>query len=135
METPLQAAVLLILAFYGVTFIQSGYDKINDWKGNVGWLKGHFAATPIKNMVPAAVLLILVLEILAGAFSVIAMIKIWMGEGTQYAYYAGVLSGVTLLFLLLGQRMAKDYDGARTIAIYFVPCVLLLSWLSEGIVG
>ena len=135
METPLQAAILLILAFYAVTFIQSGYDKIMDWTGNVTWLKSHFAATPIKNIVPAMVALILVLEVLSGAFSVIGMIKIWMGEGTQFAYYAGVLSGVTLLFLLLGQRLAKDYDGARTIAIYFVPCVLLLSWLSEGIVG
>jgi hypothetical protein len=34
------------------------------------------------------------------------------------------------LVLLLGQRIAKDYDGARTIAIYFVPAVLAVYWLS-----
>ncbi|MDX1365844.1 MAG: DoxX family protein, partial [Arenibacter latericius] len=28
--------------------------------------------------------------------------------------------------LLLGQRIAKDYDGARTIAIYFIPTVFLV---------
>jgi hypothetical protein len=35
-----------------------------------------------------------------------------------------------LILLLLGQRLAKDYDGARTIAIYFVPAVLAVFWLS-----
>jgi len=129
METHLQTAVLITLAFFAITFIQSGYDKIMDWQGNVGWLKSHFANTVIKNSVPAALGLVLVLEILAGAFSVIGMVKIWMGEGTEFAAYAGMLSAVTLLILLLGQRLAKDYDGARTIVIYFVPAILLLSWL------
>jgi hypothetical protein len=26
--------------------------------------------------------------------------------------------------LLFGQRLAKDYDGARTIVIYFIPAVM-----------
>ncbi|MFP9112763.1 DoxX family protein [Flavobacterium sp. RHBU_3] len=129
METHNQTAIIIVLAFYAVTFIQSGYDKIMDWQGNVGWLKGHFSATIIKNMVPASLMLILVLEVLSGAFSVIGIIKLLMDEGTDFAYYSGILSAVTLIFLLLGQRLAKDYDGARTIAIYFVPAVLLLSWL------
>ena len=129
METHLQTAVLITLAFFAITFIQSGYDKIMDWKGNVVWLKGHFASTIIKNSVPAALMLVLVLEILAGAFSVIGMVKIWMGEGNDFSFDAAVRSSMTLLILLLGQRLAKDYDGARTIVIYFVPAILLLSWL------
>jgi hypothetical protein len=28
--------------------------------------------------------------------------------------------------LLFGQRMAKDYDGAKTIAVYFIPAVFLV---------
>ena len=38
----IQVAPLLILALLTVTFLQSGYDKIKDWKGNVAWLTGHF---------------------------------------------------------------------------------------------
>lgn len=125
----LTPAILLILAFLAITFIQSGYDKVMDWKGNVEWLKGHFSQTILKNSVPAALLLILALEILAGAFAVIGAIEIFVNGGTQFAFYAAVLSCITLLFLLLGQRLAKDYDGARTIVIYFIPAVLLLSWL------
>lgn len=122
-------AIIITLLFLAITFIQSGYDKIADWKGNIGWLKGHFAAAPIKNIVPQSLFLILVLEILAGAFSVIGAIQILVNGETEFAFWAGVLSCVTLLFLLLGQRMAKDYDGARTIVIYFIPAVLMLTWL------
>ncbi|MGV3461686.1 MAG: DoxX family protein [Flavobacterium sp.] len=122
-------AVIAILAFLAITFIQSGYDKVMDWKGNVGWLKGHFEKTILKSNVPAALFLILVLEVIAGAFSVIGIIEILVNGGTQFAFYAAILSCITLLFLLLGQRLAKDYDGARTIVIYFIPAVLLLSWL------
>ncbi|KGO92741.1 hypothetical protein [Flavobacterium subsaxonicum] len=125
----LQPAVLITLAFFAITFIQSGYDKIMDWSGNIAWLKGHFANTPIKNQVPQSLLMILVLEIFSGAFSIIGIIELMVNEGTTFAIMAAILSSITLLFLLLGQRLAKDYDGARTIVIYFIPAVLLLSWL------
>jgi hypothetical protein len=45
-------------------------------------------------------------------------------------YYGAIISCVTLLFLLFGQRLAKDYDGARTIVIYFIPAVLAVFLLS-----
>jgi uncharacterized membrane protein YphA (DoxX/SURF4 family) len=122
-------AITAVLALFAITFIQSGYDKVTDWNGNVGWLKGHFSKTIIKNMVPASLALILVLEVISGALSVIGIIKLYMGEGTDFAKVAGIWSCITLLFLLLGQRMAKDYDGARTIVIYFIPAVLLLMWV------
>ncbi len=50
----LNAAPILILAFLAVTFIQSGYDKVMDWKGNVVWLQEHFSKTRLKNHVPLA---------------------------------------------------------------------------------
>jgi len=125
----LTPAILLILAFLAITFIQSGYDKVMDWKGNVEWLKGHFSQTILKNNVPQALFLILALEVFAGAFAVIGIIQILVNGETEFAFYAAALSCITLLLLLLGQRLAKDYDGARTIVIYFIPAVLLLSWL------
>lgn len=125
----MQPVIIITLLFFAITFIQSGYDKIMDWQGNVGWLKGHFANTPIKNIVPQSLLLILVLEVIAGALSVIGIIEIVVNDGLEFAFLAAVVSSITLLFLLLGQRLAKDYDGARTIVIYFIPAILLLSWL------
>jgi hypothetical protein len=43
---------------------------------------------------------------------------------TGLGFYGAVVSCITLLMLLFGQRLAKDYDGARTIVIYFIPAVL-----------
>jgi uncharacterized membrane protein YphA (DoxX/SURF4 family) len=61
-------ASILVLVFLAVTFIQSAYDKVFEWKGNVEWLKGHFANTILKNNVPLALGIILILELAAGVF-------------------------------------------------------------------
>lgn len=122
-------AIIAILLFIAITFLQSGYDKIADWKGNVGWLKGHFSETFLKNMVPLAVFIILILEIISGVLALIGIGEILLNSSTDFAFLSGCFSAITLLFLLLGQRVAKDYDGARTIVIYFIPVILLLSWL------
>lgn len=118
------AASILILVFLAVTFLQSGYDKVTDWQGNVGWLKGHFEKTFIKNHVPHSLMVILVLEIIAGILCVAGIFQLLLNDTRMYGFYGAVFSCITLVFLLFGQRIAKDYDGARTIAIYFVPAVL-----------
>ena len=118
------AASILILLFLAVTFLQSGYDKVTDWQGNVGWLKGHFEKTFIKNHVPHSLMMILILEIIAGILCVAGIFQLLLNDSRMYGFYGAVFSCITLIFLLFGQRIAKDYDGARTIAIYFVPAVL-----------
>ncbi|MGB5229643.1 MAG: DoxX family protein [Eudoraea sp.] len=117
---------LLILLFLIITFLQSGIDKIIDWKGNLGWLKGHFKDTPLKNLVPLLLATILLMEVIAGALCALGLYQlIFIGEGT-FAFYGAILSCIALLMLLFGQRVAKDYDGARTIAIYFIPAIFLV---------
>ena len=125
----IQVAPLLVLAFLAITFLQSGYDKIADWKGNVEWLKGHFSQTFIKNNVPAALGVVLITEVIAGALCVAGAIQLFANGSTVIGHYGAVMSCITLLFLLFGQRIAKDYDGARTIVIYFIPAILAVYWL------
>jgi len=117
---------ILILMFLAITFLQSGIDKISDWKGNIEWLKSHFSETFLKNKVPFSVGLILVLEMISGLLAVIGILSILINQNTEIAFISGIISCITLLFLLLGQRVAKDYDGARTIVIYFVPALFLV---------
>ncbi len=123
-------ASVLVLVFLAATFIQSGYDKTMYWKDNLEWLKGHFAKTPIKNMVPFSLFLILVLELISGILCVSGVIQLLFNNGRTFGLYGAVFCCITLIFLLIGQRMAKDYDGARTIVIYFIPAVLATYWLS-----
>ncbi|SHI49023.1 DoxX family protein [Pseudozobellia thermophila] len=120
---------VLLLIFLIIVFLQSGIDKIFDWKGNVSWLKEHFANTPLHALVPFLLLTILVLETVSGALCAVGLYEIIVLGKTTYALYGSVLSCVALLMLLFGQRMAKDYDGAKTIAVYFIPAIFLVHLL------
>ena len=120
---------LILLAFLAITFLQSGYDKIADWNGNVSWLKGHFSQTFLKNQVPFALLTVLALEIVAGVLSIVGIAENLMSGATRMGDYACMVSCITLLMLLFGQRIAKDYDGARTIVIYLIPALIGVYWL------
>lgn len=117
---------IIILAFLAITFLQSGYDKATDWKGNVSWLQSHFSKTFLADKVPFSLAIILLLEILAGIFAIIGIAAFFINGSADFALISALLSSITLLLLLLGQRLAKDYDGARTIVIYFIPTIFLL---------
>lgn len=122
-------ASILILIFLAVTFIQSVYDKIFDWSGTITWLKGHFSDTFLKNNVPIAVGLLVVLELVAGILCCVGCIQLIINGGRNFGFYGAVFSCISLICMLFGQRLVKDYDGARTIAIYFVPAVMAVYWL------
>jgi uncharacterized membrane protein YphA (DoxX/SURF4 family) len=123
-------ASILILVFLAITFLQSGYDKLFHWKDNVDWLKGHFSNTPLKNMVPLALANVLILELISSILCLVGCIELLVNNGRLFCFYGAIFSCITLLMLLFGQRLAKDYDGARTIAIYFIPAVIAVNWLN-----
>ena len=123
-------ASILILVFLAISFLQSGYDKLFYWKDNIDWLKGHFANTPLRNQVPLALANILILELISGILCIVGCIQLLVNNGRVFGFYGAVFSSITLLMLLFGQRLAKDYDGARTIVIYFIPAVMAVYWLN-----
>lgn len=123
-------ASILVLLFLALTFVQSGYDKLFHWKDNLDWLKGHFEKTPLKNVVPFALFHVLIMELISSVLCVVGCVELLVNNGRTFGFYGAVFSCITLLMLLFGQRLAKDYDGARTIVIYFVPAVLAVFWLS-----
>ncbi|MCX2718522.1 DoxX family protein [Lentiprolixibacter aurantiacus] len=115
-----------LLLFLAITFLQSGLDKIIDWKGNLGWLRGHFAKTPFKNLVPQMLFTVLLAETASGVLSLAGIIELALTGDYSLGYIGAVLGCIALLMLLLGQRIARDYDGARTIVIYLIPTIFLL---------
>ena len=117
---------ILLLLFLAITFLQSGIDKIIDWAGNLSWLKGHFAKTPLKGLVPFLLAIVLLSEMAAGTLCAIGLYQIAIMGKTTLALYGAIVSCVSLLMLLFGQRMAKDYEGAKTIAVYFIPAIFLV---------
>ena len=127
METLMSfAAEILILIFLIIVFLQSSIDKVFDWKGNLSWLKGHFADTPLSDLVPLMFGTILIVEMASSIICAVGLIEIIIYGNTTIAYYGSVLSCIALLMLLFGQRLAKDYEGAKTITVYFMPAVFLV---------
>lgn len=123
-------ASILLLVFLALTFLQSGYEKIFYWKDNVSWLKEHFSKTILKNQVPLALLHLLILELISGILCVVGVIQLLLNSGREFGFYGAIFSCICLLMMLFGQRLAKDYDGARTIVIYFIPAVMAVYWLN-----
>jgi uncharacterized membrane protein YphA (DoxX/SURF4 family) len=123
-------ASILLLVFLAISFLQSGYDKLFYWKDNLQWLKSHFSKTHLKNHVPLALAHVLVLELISGILCIVGCIELLVNNGRLFGFYGAIFSCITLLMLLFGQRLAKDYDGARTIVIYFIPAVMAVYWLN-----
>ena len=124
-------AELLILLFLIVTFLQSGIDKLVDWKGNVSFITEHFKSSPLKRGVPFLLSIVLILEIIASLCMVYGIYEL-LSEGTNFYALIGIeLSALTLIFLLIGQRLAKDYAGSMSLAVYFTITILGLLALTN----
>ena len=122
---------VLTLLFLIVTFLQSGIDKLTDWNGNLSFIKGHFKNSPLKNTVPLLLAIVLIVEIAASIFMLIGVYQLYTSELKEMAALGVAFSAVSLIFLLIGQRLAKDYAGAMTLAVYFIICLFGLYLLNK----
>lgn len=111
---------ILASAFLAILFLQSGLDKILDRKGNLDWLMGHFAKSPLTGMVPLLLVVITILETAAGALSAIGCVLLIFRHDPTVAFYGALISAIAILALFFGQRMAKEYPGAAVLVSYFL---------------
>lgn len=124
------SAEILVLLFLIITFLQSGIDKITYWKGNVDFITDHFKNSPLKNMVPLLLLNVLIFEIGAGVLMLIGGYFILAEDSSTIAKVGLEFAAITLLMLLIGQRLAKDYAGAMSLAVYFILTIFGLYLLN-----
>src|SRR5213082_1341807 len=122
---------IFVSAFLAILFLQSGIDKIVDRRGNLDWLKGHFAKSPLAGIVPAMVTTITILEIAAGVLSAIGCVVIILSRDSTLAFYGAVISAIAIIALFFGQRMAKDYAGAAVLVPYFLLALSAIYLLAQ----
>jgi hypothetical protein len=134
LHTPEAATYILqtlVSAFLGILFLQSGIDKIVDRRGNLEWLRGHFAKSPLAGIVPLMVTAITILEIGAGTLSAIGCGLIIFSRNSTLAFYGAVVAAMSILALFFGQRMAKDYAGAAILVPYFLLALIAIYLLAR----
>src|SRR5713226_9504799 len=90
---------ILVSAFLAILFLQSGIDKVVDRRGNLEWLEGHFAKSPLAGIVPAMVTVITILEIAAGGLSAIGCVAIILTRNTTIAFYAAIMAAIAVTAL------------------------------------
>ncbi len=133
---PILFARIAILIFFAILFLQSGWDKVRDRKGNLEWMVPHFANSPFKKLVPLLLTIVTVVELSAGAACVIALFSgatayhLVPFPNTAHISSSPLMNlamcvvSLALLQLFLGQRIAKDYPGAASLAGYFGIAIL-----------
>jgi hypothetical protein len=117
---------ILTAAFLAILFLQSGLDKLVDRKGNLEWLRGHFAKSPLRNVVPLLLGVITLLELLAGGASAAGVVGLLFGRA-EPALLGALLAALALTCLFFGQRVAKDYAGAAGLVPYFILTMFAVS--------
>jgi len=121
-DLPVLFAALLI----SILFVQSGFDKVFDWKGNLEWLTGHFSKTFLRGTVPPMLATITVMEIATGFLSLAGIAYFLIRGSTILIFYASVIGAGTVVALFFGQRVAKDYPGAAILVPYFILLIILM---------
>ncbi len=124
---------LFICTFFFILFFQSALDKILNKKDNLDWLNSHFKSSILSNSVPLLFFSLTILELISSILFFINIVNIFI----EIRFYflnpilAFCLSMFTFLCLFFGQRIAKDYEGAKTIAIYFTLNILVIIFIFE----
>jgi hypothetical protein len=109
-----------------ILFVQSGLDKVFDWKGNVEWLTGHFSKTFLRGTVPPMLATITLMEIATGFLSAVGIIYLLATGSLRLIFYASILGAASIVALFFGQRVAKDYAGAAILIPYFILLIILM---------
>jgi len=122
---------ILVTAFLAILFLQSGIDKIVDRQGNLEWLKGHFAKSPLAGFVPLMFGILTIVEVAAGVLSGIGFLALLFAHNPTIAFYGAVGSALAILCLFFGQRMAKEYAGAAILVPYFLLTLVGIYLLAQ----
>jgi len=120
---PIHFSQLITALFLAILFLQSGLDKVFNFRDNLGWLTGHFSKTPFRGQVNLMLITITIIEVAAGVLALLGAGQIVLNGEKTFAMYGAQLAALNIAMLFFGQRIAKDYAGAASLVPYFIVCI------------
>lgn len=123
-------AAVFSTAFLSIVFLQSGIDKILNYKQELGWIQQKFVRNALYNYVGVMFFFLTLFEVASGVLSACGVLAILGGFSNSLAIIGAWLSTLTLLMLIFGQRVSKDYSGSASLVPYFIASLLALYFLS-----
>ncbi len=125
--------ILFSALLVSILFLQSGLDKVFDWKGNLEWLTGHFSKTFLSSTVPMMLAVITVMELATGLLAAVGIFYFFVTGSMILIFYASVVGTASITALFFGQRVAKDYAGAAILIPYFLLLVLVMNFTRSSL--
>lgn len=116
-------AQILTTGMLAVLFLQSGLDKVFNYNGNLSWFKEHFQKSFLGPIIPILTPVITLVEVAAGLISALGFVFIILGNGSEWGMWGSALSGLAILMLFFGQRIAQDYAAAASLVPYFLMAI------------
>jgi len=123
-KDPLVLCQIFIALFLIIVFLQSSMDKIFDRKNNLAFFESHFSKTFFKYFVPYLLTIITVFELVGAVTLIFGLYYAFAAKTTLWIFYGFVILAVTIIFLLFGQRLAKDYAASADLVPYFILIML-----------
>jgi len=108
------------LLFPAVIFLQSGLDKVFKIEDNKTYINAVFARTFLKSFSGMLFYFLLTIELITGTLAVAGIFMLVSQGAETIGYYTFLLSVITLISLLAGQRIARDYPGASGLTPYLI---------------
>ena len=111
-------------AFLAILFLQSGIDKVIDFRGNQGYLTQHFGNSPLRGVVTLLLVTLTIIEVSAGVLCGVGLVELVVLGAPRIAFWGISVAAVAFLALFFGQRIAKDYTGAAVLPAYFLVALV-----------
>ena len=115
---------MTVLTFFLIVFIQSGLDKVYDYKGNLSFLNTLLGGFFSSSLITLALVSVTILELTSGLLCLLGILDVVFNDSNLTGLIGLIVGSFALLVLLFGQRVSKNYEGAKTIAIYFILAMI-----------
>ena len=115
---------LLLTIFVAILFIQSGLDKVFNYKAEQSFYRQHFAKTFLKSTVGLLMPIITISELAAGLFCGVGVLALLFTGRPELGFIGMLLAALSIIQLFFGQRVAKDFAGAASLVPYFLLTIV-----------
>lgn len=120
----LYASQILILIFIIITFGYSAIEKLFQWEKSIAYYENHFKETSLKKSISFLLKVVVLLEFITVILCVFGLFILIVFHSKEVGLYGLILAAITLIGLMTGQRIAKDYAGAMSITVYFILTII-----------
>ncbi len=121
--SPTRLIRVFLSLFIAILFIQSGLDKVFNWKEEKDFYHSHFSKSMLKDSISLLMPVLTIFELAAGLVSGIGIFILIITGNTLWGALGMILATISFCMLFFGQRLAKDYEGSAVLVPYFLVSI------------